>query len=408
MTIDSAPADRATTDPRDIDLMDLRAFTEDRDMAVFRELREHDPVHWNAPSERGPGFWALTTYADVKAAASDTDRLTAAEGTQILDRKVEGALQSLHNMDGQEHVALRRVTIPHLRAVKIQRWMAMIEESVTLLLDDAERLGSFDLVETVSARLPMLVLSRVLGVPAADAPRMVDWTNRLTSSDPDGVVDAAALAEARDELMGYFQHLTDTRRADPQDDLISVMANGAVRGEPLTWNQLAAYYILLVAAGNETTRHLVSGGTVALDEHDAWGRLAADRSLLAPTVEEMFRHVSPVAAMRRTATMDLSIGGRDITAGEKVVLWFSAANRDPAMFEDPETFRLDRTPNEHLSFGWGAHFCLGSHLARAEVRSFFRAVLDRGIRLSLDGAPERLRVNLFRGWDRVPVRVVGA
>lgn len=184
------------------------------------------------------------------------------------------------------------------------------------------------------------------------------------------------------------------------------MANGSVAGQPLTWNQLAAYYIVLVAAGNETTRHLVSGGTVALHEHDAWARLERDRGLLPTTVEEMFRHVSPVAAMRRTALEDLTIDGRDVAAGDKVVLWFSAANRDPAVFEDPDEFRLDRTPNDHLSFGWGAHFCLGSHLARAEVRSFFGAVLDRGIRFELDGEPERLRVNLFRGWDRVPVRVV--
>ncbi|WP_220038497.1 cytochrome P450 [Curtobacterium sp. MCBD17_028] len=389
-----------------VDLMDLTAFADDREMAVFAALREQDPVHWNAPSHRGPGFWALTRYADVEAAASEMPQLTSAEGTQILDRKVEGALQSLHNMDGQEHVALRRVTIPHLRAVKIQQWQAMIDEAVTLLLDEAEARGTFDLVERISARLPMLVLSRVLGIPASDAPRMVDWTNRLTSSDPDHLVDADALAEARDEVMGYFQRLTEERRADPRDDLISVMANGSVAGQPLTWNQLAAYYIVLVAAGNETTRHLVSGGTVALHEHDAWARLERDRGLLPTTVEEMFRHVSPVAAMRRTALEDLTIDGRDVAAGDKVVLWFSAANRDPAVFEDPDDFRLDRTPNDHLSFGWGAHFCLGSHLARAEVRSFFGAVLDRGIRFELDGEPERLRVNLFRGWDRVPVRVV--
>lgn len=391
-----------------VDLMDLTAFADDREMGVFADLRAHDPVHWNAPSERGPGFWALTRHADVQAAASDVPGLTSAEGTQILDRKVEGALQSLHNMDGPEHVALRRVTIPHLRAVKIQQWQATIDEAVTLLLDEAEERGSFDLVDVVSARLPMLVLSRVLGVPAADAPRMVDWTNRLTSSDPDHVVDAAALAEARDEVMGYFQRLTAERQADPRDDLISVMANGSVLGQPLTWNQLAAYYILLVAAGNETTRHLVSGGTVALTEHEVWGRLERDRDLLPSTVEEMFRYVSPVAAMRRTALQDLQIGRRDVAAGDKVVLWFSAANRDPAVFEDPESFRPDRTPNDHLSFGWGAHFCLGSHLARAEVRSFFGAVLDRGIRFELDGDPQRLRVNLFRGWEHVPVRVTRA
>jgi cytochrome P450 len=399
MTIDAAPQ---------IDLMDLTAFSEDREMPLFDELRAHDPVHWNAPSANGPGFWALTRYADVKAAASDTPQLTSGEGTQIVDRKVEGALRSIHHMDGSEHVALRRVTIPHLRAVKIAEWSERIDESVTRLLDEAQERGSFDLVDVVSSRLPMLVLSRVLGVPAADAPRMVDWTNRMTSSDPDHAVDADALAEARGEVMDYFRHLTEARRNEPQNDLISVMVNGAVQGRPLTWDELAAYYIVLVAAGNETTRHLISSGTIALHRNDAWGRLEQDGSLLPTTVEEMFRWGSAVAAMRRTALQDFDIAGTPIAAGDKVVLFFSAANRDPAVFDAPHEFRLDRTPNEHLSFGWGAHFCLGSHLARAEVRGLFAEVLRRGIRLELDGEPQRLRANLFRGWQHVPVRVTRA
>jgi cytochrome P450 len=305
-------------------------------------------------------------------------------------------------------VALRRVTIPHLRAVKIAEWSERIDESVTRLLDEAQERGSFDLVDVVSSRLPMLVLSRVLGVPAADAPRMVDWTNRMTSSDPDHAVDADALAEARGEVMDYFRHLTEARRNEPQNDLISVMVNGAVQGRPLTWDELAAYYIVLVAAGNETTRHLISSGTIALHRNDAWGRLEQDGSLLPTTVEEMFRWGSAVAAMRRTALQDFDIAGTPIAAGDKVVLFFSAANRDPAVFDAPHEFRLDRTPNEHLSFGWGAHFCLGSHLARAEVRGLFAEVLRRGIRLELDGEPQRLRANLFRGWQHVPVRVTRA
>jgi cholest-4-en-3-one 26-monooxygenase len=395
-----------TTTESTIDLMDLTAFAEDREMPLFDELREHDPVHWNAPSANGPGFWALTRYADVKTAASETPELTSGDGTQIVDRKVEGALRSIHHMDGAEHVALRRVTIPHLRAVKIAEWSERIDESVALLLDEAEERGTFDLVDVISSRLPMLVLSRVLGVPAEDAPRMVDWTNRMTSSDPDHAVDAAALAEARGEVMDYFDHLTAARRKAPQNDLVSTMVNGAVQGRPLTPDELAAYYIVLVAAGNETTRHLVSSGMIALHRTDSWGRIERDPALLPTTVEEMFRWGSAVAAMRRTATADFDIHGRQIAAGDKVVLWFSAANRDPEVFDAPHEFRLDRTPNEHLSFGWGAHFCLGSHLARAEVRGLFTEILRRGIRLELADEPTRLRANLFRGWQHVPVRVV--
>lgn len=407
------------------DLMDLDAFAEDREMPLFDAVRRGG-AYRNEASENGPGFWALTSYADVRRAASDTPELTSTEGTQIVDRRVEGALRSIHHMDGQEHVALRRVTIPHLRAVKIATWQERIDESVALLLDeavaasddvaasdggtgtDADTPGSFDLVDLVSARLPMLVLSRVLGVPAADAPRMVDWTNRMTSSDPDHRVDADALAEARHELLDYFEHLSALRRDDPQDDLVSAMVHGAVQGRPLTRDELAAYYVVLVAAGNETTRHLVSSGAVALHRNDAWGALEADRGLLGTTVEEMFRWGSAVAAMRRTATAPFDVGGATVEAGERVVLWFSAANRDPEVFADPHAFRLDRSPNEHLSFGWGAHFCLGSHLARAEVRGLYAALLDRGLRIDLAGEPVRLRANLFRGWQHVPARLVRA
>ena len=389
-----------------IDLMDLSVFTDGQEMPVFDDLREHDPVHWNAPSPRGPGFWALTRYRDVRDAASDHRRLSSASGTQIMDRKVEGNNASLHNMDDPEHAQLRKVAIPHLRAVKLKRWQESIDEAVSGLLDQAEEHGTFDLVDLISARLPMLVLSRVMGVPAGEAPRMVDWTNRLTSSDPDQTVDQTALAEARDELMSSFAALTEQRRAEPTDDLISVLANGTKNGQPLTWAELAGYYIVLVAAGNETTRHLLSGGVLAVHETPgAWDRLSAKPDLLTPAIEEMFRYVSPVACMRRTALEDMIIGEAAIARGEKVVLWFSAGNRDPGVFSQPHEFRIDRTPNEHLTFGWGIHFCLGAHLARAEVRAFFDQALRRGIRFEIAGPPKRVRHNIFRGWSQLPVRV---
>jgi cholest-4-en-3-one 26-monooxygenase len=388
------------------DLMDLSMFVENREFKAFAELRQSDPVHWNEPSERGPGFWALTTYDDVKQAASDHERLSSASGTQIVDRKVEGKLASLHNMDDPEHAKLRKVAVPHLRAVKVKQWQDVIDSTVSLLLDEAQERGTFDLVDVVSARLPMLVLSQVMGVPAEDAPRMVDWTNRLTSSDPDHSVDEASLAAARDELMGYFEKLTELRRREPQADLISILANGQKDDAPLTWEELAAYYIVLVAAGNETARHLVSGGTLALHDHPgSWDRILADETLLNPAVEEMFRFVTPVAAMRRTALVDHEIRGTPIAKGDKVVLWFSAANRDPERFTTPEEFRVDRTPNEHLTFGWGIHFCLGAHLARAEVRAYFAEARRRRLSFEVTGTPRRVGHNIFRGWSELPVSV---
>lgn len=399
--------DMTTAESASVDLMDLSIFREDREMPVFDYLRENDPVYWNAPSERGPGFWSLTRHADVKAAASDHERLSSAQGTQIVDRKVEGKLSSLHNMDDPEHAELRKITLPHLRAVKIKQWQGAIDEAVALLLDDAAaQSGEFDMVHQVSARLPMLVLSRVLGVPAEDAPKMVDWTNRLTSSDPDDAVDDAQLAVARDEVMTYFEKLTEQRRREPTNDLISIMANAEIQGRPLSWEELAAYYILLVAAGNETVRHATSGATILFHEHpDAWRELQQNPDLVPSAVEEVVRWVSPVATLTRTAVAPVTIGDKEIAVGDKVALWFSAANRDPEVFEDPHEFRIDRNPTEHLAFGWGVHFCLGVHLARAELRTFFTEALRRNVSFEVTGDPVRVNHNIFRGWTELPVRL---
>lgn len=390
------------------DLMDLDNLVGPREFALFDELRENDPVHWNAPSEHGPGFWALLRHQDVKDAAADP-RLSSAAGTQIVDRKVEGhGRSSLHNMDDPEHSKLRLITVPHLRAVKIQHWNEVIQDAVTHLLDEAARQdGVFDLVDVVSARLPMLVLARVLGVPREDAPKMVDWTNRLTSADPETKVDEAALAQARDEVMDYFKSLTEARRKQPTEDLVSVLANAQKDGVPLTWDELAAYYIVLVAAGNETVRQLISGATIAMDRvPDRWQWLREQPERLGPAIEEFLRYVTPIASMRRTATEDLVMGGQRIAAGDKVVMWFSAANRDPSVFTNPHQMILDRKPNDHITFGWGVHFCLGSHLARAEVRAFFTEMLRRGQHFQVAGEPHRVRHQMFRGWSQLPVRLV--
>lgn len=397
----------ATSTPK-IDLMDLDQFVAGRENELFDTLRTEAPVYWNEPSENGSGFWSLVRYEDVREGASDALRLSSAQGTQIVDRKVEGGNRaSLHNMDDPEHMALRRITMPHFRAVSIRQWQEVTQESVDLLLDQAQEKGQLDLVEQVSTRLPMLVLARVLGVPAADAPLMVDWTNRLASSDPDHVVDADALLATREELLAYFANLTEDRRKNPQNDIVSVLANAEKEGKPLSWDELAAYYIVLVAAGNETTRQLLSGGIVNLDRNPGtWERVLNDESLLPSMTEEFFRYVSPILSMRRTASEDLEIRGQKIAAGEKVVLWFGAANRDPEVFENPHTFDIAREKNPHITFGWGAHACLGTHLARLEVRTFFSELRNRRMGFEVTGDPIRVRHNLFRGWSSVPVKTV--
>jgi cytochrome P450 len=183
-----------------------------------------------------------------------------------------------------------------------------------------------------------------------------------------------------------------------------VLVHGKVDGEPLSWDELAAYYIVLMAAGNETTRHLISGAVEAFHRFpDQWQRLRADPELLTPGVEEMMRWVSPVAFMRRTALEPITLHGRTIEPGQKVVLWFGSANRDEHLFADPDRFLVDRAPNEHMTFGWGVHFCMGAHLARAEARSLFAEIVARGLDLRTVGEPDRLESSMFSGIKRMQV-----
>jgi cytochrome P450 len=255
--------------------------------------------------------------------------------------------------------------------------------------------------------LPIQVLGQVLGVPAEDCPRLANWTDRVISDDPEFMRGPDEKERAREELFDYFRGLTEARRAQPRNDIVSKLVQAEINGEPLTWEDLAAYYFVLVGAGNETTRNLLTGAVLAFAEFPGeWDRLRADPALLRSAIEEL-RYITPIRAMRRTATRDVEWYDRTVRAGDKVVLWFQAANRDPAMFEDPDSLRIDRTPNQHLGFGWGIHTCLGSHLARAEVATFLRQVIERDLRIVPVAEPDRLHTNQFHAFKRLRVTVTG-
>ena len=389
-----------------VDLSDLAPFIAGREHELFREIREHDPLHWNAEPNGGPGYWSLTRYADLITAIEDPATFVNGQGTQIPSRRVEGHTPTVHNTDPPRHTVLRRVATPHLRAVKIREWQDLIETSVSTILDDVSAKGEVELVASASALLPIQVLGQVLGVPAEDCPLLANWTDRVISDDPEFMRSPDEKERAREELFDYFRGLTEARRAEPRNDIVSKLVAARIDGEPLPWEDLAAYYFVLVGAGNETTRNLLTGAVLAFAEHPGeWERLRADRSLLRPAIEELLRYITPIRAMRRTATKDVEWHGRTIRAGDKVVLWFQAANRDPEVFADPDILRVDRTPNQHLGFGWGIHTCLGSHLARAEVSTFLGHVLDRDLRITPVAEPDRLHTNQFHAFKRLRVRV---
>lgn len=387
----------------DIDLTDLAPFVDGTENEVLARLREAEPLHWNDEAG-GPGFWSVTRYADLVEVVNDPATFVNGEGTQIPSRKVEGSTSTLHNTDPPRHGKLRKIATPHLRAVKIREWQDVIDSAVDDILDSIDGKQDIELVGSASALLPIRVLGQVLGVPAADCGLLLDWTNRVISDDPEYMRTADEKDQARKELFDYFYDLTERRRKNPENDIVSKLAHAEVDGEPLSWEDLAAYYFVLVGAGNETTRNLITGTVLAFDQFPGeWDRLAADPGLLKSAVEEMLRFVTPIRAMRRTASRDVHWDGRQIRSGDKVVCWFQAANRDPEVFDDPDSVRIDRSPNDHVGFGWGIHSCLGSHLARAEVTTFFHKVIERGLRIKPLAEPDRLHTNQFHAFKRLRV-----
>jgi cytochrome P450 len=391
-----------------IDLMNLAPFIAGEELPLFERLRADEPLHWN-DEPNGPGFWSLTRYRDIVKIIEDPATFVNGDGTQILSRRVEGHTPTVHNMDPPRHTAMRAVATPHLRAIKVREWRAIIESNVDDILDSLESKGSAEFVESAAALLPIRVLGQVLGVPREDCGLLLDWTNRVVSDDPEFMRSPDEKATAREELFAYFKALTEDRRKTPRNDLVSILVAAKIEDQPLSWEELAAYYFVIVGAGNETTRNLLTGSVLAFAAFPGeWARLRADRSLLAGAVEELLRFITPIRAMRRTATRDIEWDGRTIRKGDKVVLWFQSANRDSQEFVDPDTLKIDRSPNDHLGFGWGIHACMGSHLARAEATAFLGKVLDRGLSITPVAPPDRLHTNQFHAFKRLHVRIARA
>jgi cytochrome P450 len=390
----------------EVDLVDLTPFEEGADDAVFRVLRDHDPLHWN-DEPGGPGFWSVTRYEDVKAVASDHELFTAVEGTQIKSRRAEGeGERSIHHLDPPRHSQLRRIVVPHVRPARIRSLESDIVAVIDDLLDGAVGAGEFDYVGRIAAQLPLVMIGRLMGAPVEDCPHLLRWTNQMASEDPDYSEGPQTAVKAREEVFAYFRDLEAQRRACPADDLVSVLTAAQIDSVPLNRGQLDAYYLILMVAGNETTRNLLSGAMVTLNDHpDQWALVRREPERIPALVEELVRWVSPVLSMRRTATRDLEMHGRMMGAGEKVVMWYCSANRDERVFRDAGRFVADRTPNEHMGFGWGVHACLGAHLARLETRLFLRRLIERDLTVDLHGEPARLRSNFFRGIKRLPVSI---
>jgi len=377
--------------------------------ADFAQLRRECPVYWSA-FEHG-GYWALLRYKDVFAASLDHKTFSTAERGAILKRydpeEYQITKSLLINHDPPDHTKHRRLVSLGFSGKIIRNLEHHVREITTDILDQVAPLGACDFVQKISCELPLQVIVELVGVPAADRHRVLDWTNIMIAfDDPEyGAASPEAGQMAAAELFMYANALAEEREKNPKDDLVSVLMHAEVDGERLTRAAFSAFFMLLLVAGNETTRNLISGGMLALIEHPAErARLMADRALLPTAIEEMLRWVSPVNVFQRTALRDTEIGGQHIRAGDMVALFYASANRDEEIFEEPNRFDIARTPNDHLAFGIGPHYCLGANLARLEIRVMFEELLRRLPDIELAGEPERLRSYFINGIKRMPVR----
>jgi cytochrome P450 len=408
----------------DVDLTDLDRFAGNQAWGQFHTLRAESPVHWQPETGSGSGFWAVTRYDDIVTVDRDPETFTSTRFVNLeeVDDDLQDLRRSLLETDGLRHRALRKLIQREFGRGPLTRTYEEFLRGLTRsTVDAALRKPEFDFVTEISADFPIQVLARLLDVPGTDTGRLIDWGNQMIgNTDPDYsdhlLTDPSSdqyrhlpfRSPAALEVFEYGRDLARRRKGGSGTDLISLLVNRTPEdGEPLSATDFDNYFLLLVVAGNETTRHTISQAMLALIEHpDQLALLQSKPELIPNAVEEFLRWASPVYHFRRTATRDVELGGQQIKAGEKVVMWFASANRDERAFENPYDLDVTRQPNDHLAFGGtGPHTCLGNSLARMEIRLMFEELIPRLDRVELAGQVTRVRSNFVNGIKQFPIQV---
>jgi len=381
----------------------------------WTRLRREDPVHWWTRTG-GPPFWAITKHADIVYIGKRPEKFL--NGPRLVISHEPEQDQSMFpptliQLDPPKHGQYRQLISKRFTPRFLKTMHADIEqiakEIVDALVEKTDE-GECDFVKEVSAPLPIAVIAWMLGVPKEDWDLLFDWTNRtIGAADPEyrqeGKTPQETAMQAMTELFLYFTKLVEEKKKNPTDDLITLFAQAEVDGQPLPPMDVLALCLIIVIAGNETTRNATTGGMRTLIEHQGELRkLQADMKLLPSAVEEIVRWTSPIIHFGRTATQDVTIRGKTIKEGDALALFYPSANRDEEIFEDPFTFRIDRDPNPHLAFGIGEHFCLGSHVARLEMQVAYKHLLPRIEEIEFAGEPDLLHSALVGGTKHLPIR----
>jgi cytochrome P450 len=393
---------------------------------AFSWLRREAPLSIVQPEGFDP-FWAVTRHADILAVERDNEAfhngdtfttLTTIEGGEQVKKMTGGSphlVRSLVQMDNPDHFNYRRLTQSWFLPQNMRALETRVREIARGFVDRmAEHGESCDFARDVAFLYPLHVIMEVLGVPEADEPRMLKLTQELFGAadpdrkrdgDSDAASDLAAVQATVVDFMTYFNAVTEDRRANPRNDLASVIANGEVGGAPLGHFEAMSYYIIVATAGHDTTSSTTAGALWALAENpDQLARVKADPSLIPGLVEESIRWVTPVKHFMRSATRDVEVAGQAIAKGDWLMLCYPSGNRDETVFADPFAFDIARTPNRQLAFGYGAHVCIGQHLARMEMRVLWEELLPRLDHVELAGRPQNMTANFVCGPKSVPIR----
>jgi cholest-4-en-3-one 26-monooxygenase len=393
----------------DVDLNHPDSFANGFPHAYFKMLRREAPVSFN-PEPNGPGFWVISKYDDVKLVSRNPGLFSSwLGGTNIHDLPEEdlaGTRAIMLNMDPPQHVKFRRLVQRGFTPRMVQKLEPHIRDLAARIVDRIAAKGECEFVSEVAAELPMQVICEMVGVPEEDRRRIYDLSNLLIGfDDPEYQTSREQGKQAATEVFLYASQLAERARRCPADDLATVLASADVDGERLSDLDYNSFFLLLAVAGNETTRTVTSHGMRLLMEHtDERARLTREPGLIPAAIEEITRHNPPVMYFRRTATQDTEIRGVKIRAGDKLTLWYPSANRDEDIFPDPDRFDVGRSPNEHLAFGIGEHFCLGASLARLELIVIFEELLRRLPDMEPVAPIRRLRSNFIDGVKEMRVR----
>jgi cytochrome P450 len=409
----------------EVDLTNLDYFVKNEAWGMFDTLRAEDPLHWQDENDSdGHGFWSVTRYEDIEMVNKDGETFTSTKFVNLEEPPAEfqDLRRSILESDGTRHQAMRKLLQRDFSVAQLRKYEDFLRDLARVSINDALLQQDVDFVDAIAADFPINVLARLLDVPDDMIPQLITWGNTIVGfSDPElsnVLVDSDEAQQYKHlpfrnpvsmEIFEYGRELAKERKGGDGEDLISKIINRTPDdGIPLAEHEFDNYFLLLVVAGNETTRQAMTLSMKGLmDNPDQMQYFIDNMDKSQIMVEELIRYASPVYHFRRTATKDVEMHGKTIKEGDKVVMWFASGNRDDAKFPDPYTLDLTRFPNDHMTFGKGPHSCLGANLARLEIRILFEELLPRLGSIEQTGEIERVRSNFVNGVKRFPVRITG-